>query len=100
MTSRRRTPILSVLAFLLPLLFLCGVYTGGYFWLGKRIDWYGMFPVPDGDLHRIGAVDTGPPNSTLRIYSKQWLTNAYAPAAWVEEKVRGVTVNLDCYDVP
>lgn len=102
MTKRSTTaaPAFTILALLLPLLFLSGVYVGGYFWLGKRIDWYGMFPVQVGEPDAPDVSDSGLPNSTLRIYPRQWLATIYTPAAWIEEKVRGVTVNLDSYDGP
>jgi len=65
-------PILAVLAIVLPLL-LVGVYVGGYFMVE---DYW--------EMGNVGII--------VRTYRHQWQAIVFQPAAWVESKLLGVTV--------
>jgi len=80
MTSRPTIapPILAALAIvLLPLT----VYIGGYFCLGKRMDYVGL-SVPS----RVEVIE--------RHYSQPWLATIYRPAGKVEELLRRTDVEV------
>jgi hypothetical protein len=79
MTSRPSTaaPILAVLAVVLAML---GAYVGGYLWLGTR---------------ELIVVDEG---GVLHDYPHQWEASIFQPAAWVESKLLGVTVESRSLD--
>jgi len=83
MTPRTSTfvPLLAALAILL---FPLGVYLGGYFWLGRYVefDW--------GSLQNPRIDDM----SAWRTFPRKWLVRAYQPAGRVESWVRGYDVDL------
>jgi len=70
MTSRPSTaaPILAVLAVVLVTL---GAYVGGYFGLGEHYQ------------HPFAST-----NTIYRVYRHEWEASLFAPAAWVEGRVR------------
>jgi hypothetical protein len=72
MTARpsTATPILAVLAIVLPM-----IYVGGYFWLGTRND-------------------LDPEVEIVRIYPQQWLAKIYDPASRLEAWARNVEVTI------
>jgi hypothetical protein len=73
MTSRPSTaaPILAVLIVLAALL---GLYVGGYFWLGRESRFYAGV-----GSHRV-----------TRLYRYEWASSMFAPAAYLESWLRGV----------
>jgi hypothetical protein len=81
MTSRPTSaaPLLAALAVVLVTL---GTYLAGYFWLGKRSDFYSS----DNFLL--------PPSKIDRQYSQMWMAMIFRPAEWIEEKLRGVDAEV------
>ncbi len=77
------TPILTGATILLLLL---GGYAGAYLALGDRE--YGYLNPPSSDRF----LD--------RIYPYTWADKVFAPAAWVESKVRSIDVRAQCWDDP
>ena len=67
-------PIIAILAILL---LLVGGYVGAYLGVGVRVDWR----TPSGVL---GTIE--------RTYTSKWAVTVFAPAAWVETKMRDVQV--------
>ena len=76
--SHRHTPL--VMLTMLALLLLLGVYTAGYFWLGSRNDWKSK---------ATGAIVT-----IERSYGQRWLAILFRPAGWIEQRIRGVEVDV------
>lgn len=66
-------PLLPVLAIVLVLVALLGVYAGGYLWLGHSREWVHV---------------------TERSFPSQWLVPIFQPAARLEGLVRGIEVRL------
>jgi hypothetical protein len=84
MTRERKSatvPILAALAIVLPF----SLYFVGYFWLSSATNW---------SAHGIGYTDSVPPDLIVvqRAYPQHWLKTIYAPAGWVEGRLRGVDV--------
>ena len=75
MTSRPSAAAAPILAVLVIVLMTLGAYVAGYCWLAD----YGISP--GGDY-------------VVRLYRYQWLTCFFKPAAYVEGKLRGGTVEL------
>jgi hypothetical protein len=75
-------PLLAMLAIVVvPLV----AYVAGYFWMGKRMEVLGL-----------GVDNLGRPYpySIERNYPQRWMTTIYRPAGWLEEKVRGVDIEI------
>jgi len=76
MGKRLTTGLALFVLFVVPL----GAYTGGYFCLGERRDWFSGA----GPAARMMGIE--------RVYSQQWMTTAFRPAAKLEGWLRGVEV--------
>jgi hypothetical protein len=74
-------PILAVLAIVLVTL---GVYVGGYFWFGERIDW-------------ASESESGYDESASRFYEQKWMVKVFEPAARLETWLTGVKVSAEEY---
>ena len=84
MTRRTATaaPILAMIVIaVMPLV----AYVAGYFWLGRQAELVGL-----------GVDNLGRPYpyAIERSYPQRWMTTIYKPAGWIEEKVRGVDIEI------
>ena len=83
MTSRcsAHAPLLAVLAMVLPLV-LCGLYVGGYFWLGQSCVVQNISYVGDQEFLW--------PEHPGRSFKSPWLAKLFQPMGRVESLIRGV----------
>jgi hypothetical protein len=79
MATERKTLVPFQLALLI-VKFATGAYATGYFWLGSRTDWKSR---ASGQLQAIE-----------RSYGNPWLAKLFHPASWVEQRVRGIEIDL------
>lgn len=78
MSRERKSAVTPILAILVVVTALLGLYVGGYFWLGHR------YPNPPGA-------------GIARLFPYVWVQTLYIPAAKIESFVIGCDVQAGCY---